>query len=522
MMRTRAIPNHLAVLAACLGALLAPVAASQESDANVHRRGESHPARPNIIIVMADDMGFSDLGCYGGEIQTPTIDRLAAEGVRFASFYNCSICGPSRASLMTGCYPWLVGQPPEANIFANLTGNCVTLPEVLRANGYQTAAVGRLDMVTTGNWHDPTEVARGLDRFLGSASGGPGNYFKTAPGTPWLKDGKAWERPVGPYSTDLITDFVVDFIAGSKENPRPFFVYISHYAPHWPLQAKDDDIARCRPAYESRSLESLMATRLERQITSGLVPAGTTLDPSMVKARTIDGGALAVERMAIHAAMVESIDRSLAAIIDALSKADQIDNTLVLVFSDNGASSQTNLERPMAKAARPGDANTFLTHGPAVAALSNTPLRGYKTTFWEGGIASPLVAWWPKCIRNPGRTTSRLSHIADIMPTCLELAGVSYPSEIRGRKSILPAGRSFVSTLEHDETLDHNERVLVWPKAVRCGDWKLVLENVGEPALFNIGDDRNERNNIAAQNPDRVRTMLEAHATYFRTGGSTP
>ena len=144
---------------------------------------------------MADDMGFSDLGCYGGEIKTPTIDRLAEEGVRFSQFYNCALCGPSRASLMTGCYPWDVGQAPGTSIFANLTKNCATVMELLKANGYATCAVGRLDMVTAEDWHDPAQVARCADRFLGSASGGPGNYFKQAKGTPWFKDGKKYDRP---------------------------------------------------------------------------------------------------------------------------------------------------------------------------------------------------------------------------------------------------------------------------------------------------------------------------------------
>ena len=218
--------------------------------------------RPNIIIVMADDMGFSDLGCYGSEIKTPTIDRLASEGMRFSQFYNCAICGPSRASLMTGCYPWEVGQAPGANIFDNLKKNCVTVIQLLKANGYETCAVGRLDMVTAEDWHDPVQVAQAADRCLGSASGSPGNYFKEAKGTdyprypkgsPWFKDGKRWDRPVGDYSTDLISDFVADFIEGSADEDKPFFIYVSHYAPHWPLQAKEEDIAPYRELYKNQN-----------------------------------------------------------------------------------------------------------------------------------------------------------------------------------------------------------------------------------------------------------------------------
>ena len=265
--------------------------------------------RPNIIIVMADDMGFSDLGCYGGEIRTPTIDRLAVEGIRFSQFYNCALCGPSRASLMTGCYPWDVGQAPGTGIFANLKQNCATVMELLKSGGYETCAVGRLDMVTAENWHAPEPIARCADRFLGSASGGAGNYFKEAKGTPWFRNGKRYDRPSGVYSTDLISEFVADFIEGSAESDKPFFIYASHYAPHWPLQAKEKDIAPYRELYGKTERTALMRARLKRLVEAGLIPKETTLHDSALNAKPVAGGTLAVERMAIHAAMIESIDR---------------------------------------------------------------------------------------------------------------------------------------------------------------------------------------------------------------------
>jgi len=223
---------------------------------------ELNKDKPNIILVMADDMGFSDLGCYGGEIKTPTINRLAKEGVRFSQFYNCNVCGSSRASLMTGCYPWRVGQKRGTSIFANLKKNCATVMELLKAGGYSTCAVGRLDMVTADDWHDPAQVAGAADRFLGSASNSPGNYYRQVTGehfrgypkgTPWFKDGKRWDRPDGPYSTDLISDFVADFIHGSAGSDKPFFIYVSHYAPHWPLQAKEKDVAPIGSFTKSRT-----------------------------------------------------------------------------------------------------------------------------------------------------------------------------------------------------------------------------------------------------------------------------
>ncbi len=468
-------------------------------------------------------MGFSDLGCYGGEIKTPTIDRLASDGVRFTQFYNCAICGPSRASLMSGCYPWRVGQAPGQSIFRNLKRNCVTVMQLLKANGYETCAVGRLDMVTADDWHDPAQVAKAVDRFLGSASGSPGNYFKevkgtdfrTHPkGTPWFKDGKRWDRPEGPYSTDLISDFVAEFIEGSAGSDKPFFIYVSHYAPHWPLQAKEEHIAFYRKLYQKHDRKTLMEARLQRQISAGLIPKGTTLHDSMVSAKPAAGGYLAIERMAIHAAMVESIDRSLADTMAALKKADKLDNTLILVLSDNGASHQMAFDngRKVPSGVRPGSMNTFLNQGPAVAALSNTPFRNYKTSDYEGGIASPLIAWWPRGLKNKGRISHRLSHIADIMTTCLELAGVSYPSEFQGRDIIPLTGMSFVPVLRGLEREQNAHRVLAFPKAVRDGDWKLVMQNAAHPELYRVSQDRNEKKSLAAEFPDRVQKMKKLHA----------
>lgn len=470
--------------------------------------------KPNIIVVAADDMGFSDLGCYGGEIRTPTIDRLAKEGVRFSQFYNCASCGPSRASLMTGCQPWDVGQTPGANIFANLTKNCVTVMELLKANGYETCAVGRLDMITADNWHDAADIARCADRFLGSASDGAGNYFKEAKGSPWFRDGKRWARPEGAYSTDLISDYVVDFIDGTAKSDKPFFIYFSHYAPHWPLQAKEEGVASYMEIYRKQDRLSLMGARLQRMVDLGLVPKDTTLPPSMLRSKEdIASREWPIERMAINAAMVESIDCSLAKTVAALEKAGKLDNTLILILSDNGASSQLSFNRPVPAGVRPGSAETFLNHGSALAALNNTPFRGHKKEFYEGGIASPLIAWWPDGLKNKGRISNRLTHIADIMPTCLELAGVSYPGSFQGRQVIPLAGKSFVATLR-DEEGDHAvPRVLAFADALRDGDWKLVRPKGAKSELYRLGIDRNETKNVADDFPEQVRKMEQQHDT---------
>lgn len=483
----------------------------------VETQPKTNSSRPNIIVVMADDMGFSDIGCYGGEINTPTIDRLAKEGVMFSQFYNCAICGPSRASLMTGCYPWEVGQGPGSYIFDNLKKNSVTLMQLLKESGYKTCAVGRLDMVTAKDWHDPVQVAESADRVLGSPSGGPGNYFKKHTGNPWFKDGKRWDRPEGAYSTDLISDFVADFIEDSADQEKPFFIYVSHYAPHWPLQANEEDIAPYRELYKNQNREMLMKARLERQIDEGLIPEGTKLHYDAINAKPAFDGYLAVERMAIHAAMVESIDRSLSKTMAALEKVDKLDNTLILVLSDNGASAQIAFDngRKIPNGVRPGSMETFLNHGPALAALSNTPFRNYKMSYYEGGIAAPLIAWWPRGLKGKGRVSNRLSHISDIMPTCLELAGESYPTQFQGISVIPMAGKSFVSVFEDTEGDQNDHEVLVFAKAVRDKDWKLVMENPESPELYHISTDRNERENLAAQFPDRVQQLKKMHSKIY-------
>ena len=469
--------------------------------------------RPNMIVVMADDMGFSDLGCYGGEIRTPTIDRLATEGIRFSHFSNFSFCGPSRASLMTGCYPWEVGQKPGTSIFRNLNKNCATLPELLKSNGYTTCAVGRLDMVIGNDWHDPTDIAQSLDSFLGSASGGPGNYFKEVKGTPWFKDGKRYDRPEGIYSTDLITDHVVKFIEKQHDQKKPFFIYVSHYAPHWPLQAKAEDIAPYMELYKDKSFKTLMNDRLAKLIGSGLVPKGTELPTTSLNPKQdLASRELPVERLAIHAAMVESIDRSLAKTIEALKKVDQADNTLIFILSDNGGTEKMSLNRKVPKGARPGDGNTFLNQGAAIASLNNVPFRDYKRSFYEGGIASPFIAWWPNGLKNTARISHSPCHIGDIMPTCLELAGANYPESFNGRKLIPLAGRSMLPILQDKEVTD--ERVMIWPQAVREGSWKLIIRNK-TVELYNLDSDRNESNNLAAKYPERVEKMRALHQTHY-------
>jgi arylsulfatase A-like enzyme len=490
--------------------------------------------RPNIIIILADDMGFSDLGSYGGEIQTPNLDRLATEGLRFSQFYNCALCGPSRAALMTGIYPHKAGITGWTGLLNN---RCVTLFEVLEKAGYATCAVGRLDMITAEKWHDPENLARVADRFLGSTGHkGPGNYFKDVRQTAFYRDGKPFSIPDGGYKTDLITDYTVEFLE-QRERTKPFLLYMAHYAPHWPLHAKPEDIAKYREMYRKLGWDAARAQRLQRLINKGLVPPGTKLSPRDARAVAWNEAAnldWEAERMATYAAQIDCLDQSVGRVMDALRRTEADKNTLVFFLSDNGASDSAvgTLDKPGQPTWRsdgtltkvgndpsipPGPADNFVTAGPAWSNVSNTPFRQHKNTNHEGGIAAPLIVWWPGVITKPGSVSSELSHITDIPTTCLDIAhcvdlqGGNY--SVVSNKSNLPflAGHSLLPLLKGG--MLRGDRTLCWStsgsKAVRRGQWKLVALP-GKPwELYDLATDRTELNDLAKQEPDRVRDMTQ-------------
>ena len=498
--------------------------------------------RPNIVLILADDMGFSDAGCYGGEIKTPNLDRLAAGGLRFSQFYNCALCGPSRAALMTGLYPHQAG---VTNWTGLLNNRCVTTFELLKQAGYATCAVGRLDMVTAENWHDPAMIARYVDRFLGSTGHtGPGNYFKAVRGADFFCDGRPYTLPADSYKTDLITDFAAKFITEAATNTRPFFLYVSHYAPHWPLHAKPEDITRYRELYRKLGWDKSRAARYQRLVDLGLISTNCRLSPRdrrvppWQEAQHKDWEA---ERMATYAAQVDSLDQSMGRIMEALRRAHADTNTLVLFLSDNGASDQSRnapLDRPgetwrldgiltqvgNKSTIRPGGADTFVTAGPAWANVSNAPFHQHKNTNYEGGIATPLIAWWPGMIKQAGTVTPELGHIADLMATCLDVAGVAYPSQFNGR-SILPlAGKSLWPVFKH--SLRQGHQSLCWAtsgcRAIRRGNWKLVAAPRGPWELYNLADDRTETHNLAEGYSDIVNDLTVKWQQWAATASAKP
>lgn len=485
---------------------------------------------PNIILIMADDLGYSDLGCYGSEIQTPNLDRLAAGGLRFSQFYNCALCGPSRSALMTGLHPHQVGIFGWTGL---LNDRCTTVFELLKQGGYSTCAVGRLDMVTADNWHDPAIIQRCVDRFHGSTGHtGPGNYFKEVRGTEFCLDGRPFTLPPeGTYKTDLITDFAVDFIAQAATKEQPFFLYVSHYAPHWPLHAKPEDMAKYRDLYRKLGWDEARSRRYKRLVELGLIGAESRLSPRDLRVpawQDAPNKEWEADRMAAFAGQVDSLDQSVGRIMDALQKAKADDDTLVIFFSDNGASDQAvrQLDKP-GKTWRsdgtptrvgnkptipPGGPDTFVTAGPPWSNVSNTPFRKHKQSNHEGGIATPCIAWWPGVIKQAGAISHEPGHITDVTATCLDVAGVTYPEQFRGRRVTPLAGRSLLPDLKGQRIA--GPRTLCWAtsgsRAVRIGPWKLVSSKRGPWELYNLASDRTELHDLARQDPERAETMAAA------------
>ncbi len=483
--------------------------------------------RPNVVVILADDMGFSDLGCYGGEIQTPHLDRLAAEGLRFSQFYNCALCGPSRAALLTGLHPHQAGVTQWTGV---LKPQATTIFEQLKSGGYATCAVGRLDMLTSADWREPANLSRYVDRFFGTTGHkGPGNYFANTRNTDFWRDGQPYVMPAGSYKTDLITDYAVDFVR-KRDPARPFLLYMAHYAPHWPLHAKPEDIAKYRDLYRQRGWDALREQRLRGLVERGLLPAHTRLAPRDARAAPWDEVKFhdwEAERMAVYAAQIDSLDQSVGRLMAALRESGAERDTLIFFLSDNGASDKAvgPLDKPgqtwRADGVRtrvgnkpdilPGPGDTFVTAGPAWSSTANTPFRDHKQSAYEGGIASPLIVWGADLVTHPGSVSAELSHITDLSATILEVAGQSWPAEFEGRRLLPAAGRSLLPVLRGGRRAGHE--TLCWAvsgsKAVRQGDWKLVAKAGGPWELYDLSRDRAEQVNLAAAQPQRVAALTE-------------
>lgn len=480
------------------------------------------PTKPNIIMVMVDDLGYSDFGAYGSEINTPTIDKLAAEGLRLREFYNNSICAPTRASLITGQYHHKAGVG-YFNVNLGLPAyqgwlnkESLTFGEVLKGAGYNT--------YMSGKWHVGNDSLywpnqRGFDRFYGFIAGAS-NYYDSSPykenvpPVELVENNRRITLAPGKYLTDEITDHAISYINESKN--KPFFLYLAFNAPHWPLQAPAEDIARYKGRY-AIGWDSLRKERLAKQIKLGIADPKQAIaghDPEVVdwQSLTYDEQQLWQRKMEVYAAMVDHVDQSLARVLAELKRLDKADNTLIVLISDNGAQGgliPTGRKRPRSSGPL-GTAGSYDYQEQNWAYVSNTPFRNYKATPYEGGISAPFIAWFPKRIKG-GTIAKGTGHLIDLAPTFYDLAGATYPQTFNGVKTNPLPGVSLTNLLFGQTELPA-ERALFWERAgnraVRKGKWKVVsIFPQNKWQLFDLETDRGETTDLAAQHPDIVKTL---------------
>lgn len=504
------------------------------STAGAQERGPGR-GRPNILLILADDVGYSDLACQGSEIKTPNLDALATTGVRFTHFYNSARCCPSRAAIMTGVHP---SQAGFQDMTGRLPANVATIPEVLKTAGYSTYMVGK--------WHlseqtKPTD--RGFDEFYGML-GGVNSFWQEHPFyTRWPKGRPAREYGPGEfYSTNAFGDYALDFLEEGRKAGKPWFLYLSFNAAHFPLHAPEEDVARYEPLYAD-GWDKMRERRLARMKELGLVPKDLALTPRTVVPRNWanagkewaadkpipawdalpeDRRKDLTRRMATFAAMVELMDRNIGRVVDHLKQSGQFENTIIFYLSDNGACAEWD---PFGFDEKSGPKNvlhtgddlkfigspgSYVSYGSGWANACSTPYRYYKQYTHEGGVLTPLIVHYPAGVSlEPGTLIPQTGYITDLMSTCVEAAGATYPAERDGVKILPTEGASLWPILKGGDRparpifIEHEGS-----KAVREGDWKLVQERNGHPAeLYNLADDPTEMHDLAAAQPDRVAAM---------------
>lgn len=528
--------------------------------------------RPNIILIMSDDMGYSDIQPYGGEIATPTLNRLAEDGLRFSQFYNMARCCPTRAALLTGLHPHQAGvghmtgaRPGRSEPWQGyLSDRAVTIAEVLRGAGYSTYMCGK--------WHVANEpvrrssqenwpLQRGFERFYGTITGAGSFYDPTTlarDNTLITPENDPVYRPERFYYTDAISDNAVTFISEHAEKrDGPFFLYVAYTAAHWPLHAPEAVIAKYKGRYDG-GYEPIRRARLERLRRLGLIRPAWPLSPQAGDWDKVPNKAWEARCMEVYAAMIDRMDTGIGRIVAELEKRNMLENTLILFLQDNGGCAEPmgredkpewHLKdlRPMGKDelqpkvwppmqtrdgravlggpdVMPGGPDTYIAYGEAWANVSNTPFREYKHWVHEGGIATPLIAHWPRGISGRGRIEHQPGQVIDIMATCVELAGADYPSR-RGDKDVRPMeGVSLVPAFTGGRI---QREALCWEhegnRAVRVGKWKLVAKGPGGKwELYDMDADRTELNDLADRHPRRVKAMAARWQNWARRAGVLP
>ena len=500
--------------------------------------------KPNIILILADDLGFSDLGCFGGEIETPVLDHLAAQGIRMTQMYNSARSCPSRANLLTGLYPHQTGlghmtgsHAKEAKGYAGFRSNSdnVTIAEVLKEAGYFTAMAGK--------WHlgKVNPVQRGFQEYYGLL-GGFNSFWNPKVYTRLPKDRPLHKYAEGEfYATNVITDYALDFIDQAHNEDKPLFLYLAYNAPHFPLHAPKAMIDKYMKTY-LQGWDKIRDQRWKRIVgmnllqgkpelsPRGVVPGSFFMDEahplpawdSLTKEQQTD----LARRMSIYAAMVDIMDTNIGRVVDKLDKNGELDNTFIIFMSDNGACAEwhefgfdghsglayhTHVGEELDGMGLPG---TYHHYGTGWANACCTPLTLYKHYAYEGGISTPCIAYWGNKVKNKGKIDHQPCQFSDIMPTCVELAETKYPRTYQGREILPTAGTSILPILQGEKL---KERYIYAEhegnRMVRKGDWKLVSAYFKEDKweLYNITKDRTEQNDLSSQYPERVKEMENAY-----------
>ena len=473
--------------------------------------------RPNIVVILVDDMGFSDLGCYGSEIPTPNLDALAKNGLRFTQFYNTARCCPTRASLLTGLYPhqagvgWMVEDQKLPGYAGRLNDRCVTMAEVLRPAGYLTAMTGKWHV---GQNHDVTPQSRGFERSLNAAAGG--FYFADAPRAELFLDGEKLSKddprlPKEWYSTDLWTSFGLKFVDEALAAKKPFYLHLCHNAPHFPLQAPKAEIEKFIGRYRI-GWEEVRARRYARQLEIGLIDGQWTNSPmpAAIKAWK-DVPAEEQERfdrlMATYAAVVHRMDQAVGDLVEGLRQRGVLDDTLILFMSDNGGNAEGS-----SRGRTEGDPSQSSSQwfcGESWAYAQNTPFRLYKHFNHEGGISTPLIVHWPAGIAAKNELRRQPGHVIDVMATVVDVSGASYPQEFNGNPIRPMEGRSLVPAFGDKPVA---REAIYWEHegnaAVRQGDLKLVRRGrEGSWELYDLKADRTEQHDLASNRPEKAKEL---------------
>ena len=511
--------------------LLSSYTGIKKNDPNINRQNE----RPNILLIVADDLGYSDLGSFGGEIQTPQLDNLASDGVLMTRFYTTGRCCPSRTSILTGLYPHRAGlghmirDLGEPGYRGRISDDAITIAQVLQLSGYRT--------FMSGKWHlgtnDPTK--HGFEEYFGTLISAqsfwnPRQYIRLPEGS------KARTYDDGEfYGTNALTDYALDFLQEARETPeKPWFLYLAYNSPHFPLQAPKSDIDKYAETYKI-GWDEIRQQRIEKMKQIGILPEETVLTPrseywawaeadpgvnpawtNVPEERQMD----LARRMAIFAAMVDVMDQNIGRVVSDLKKEHELDNTLIIFISDNGACAEwdpygfdirtgpNNILYQGDQIEKMGGPETYHSFGSGWANASNTPWRLYKHYNHEGGISSPFIVHWPAGIKRNGVIDNRPGHLIDLMPTILDAAETNYPAEFNGQKTIPLAGKSILPLLQGDPV---DDRILYFEhegnRAVDDGKWKLSALRGEDWELYDMENDRTELNDLAEKYPSTVHRL---------------